>query len=80
MEALLIAIGFVGPILFLWAYIMLSIGAWHGNMLKPHVLNLLGALAVIVSLLAQWNLPVFVLELCWGAVSLYGIWRAKFRA
>lgn len=80
MHTLLVAVGFVGPVLFLWAYIMLSLGTWHGQMVRPHLLNLLGALAVILSLVAQWNLPVFVLELCWGAVSLYGIWRAKFRA
>lgn len=80
MESFFIAVGFLGPVLFLWAYIMLSLGAWHGGMMRPHVLNLLGALAVVVSLFAQWNLPVFVLELCWGAVSLYGIWRVKFRS
>lgn len=77
MHTLLVAIGLLGPILFLWAYAMLSLGRWNGNMLRPHLLNLLGALAVLLSLLAQWNMHIFVLELCWAAVSLHGIWRTS---
>jgi hypothetical protein len=36
-------------------------------------LNLLGALAMIVSLLHFWNLASFLLELAWAAISFYGL-------
>lgn len=69
-------IGLCAPVLFLWAYAMVSMGRWHAGMLRFHVLNLLGAIAILISLLQSWNLPVFILEICWGAISLYGIRKA----
>ena len=70
------AVGFLGPVLFLWAYAMVSLGRWNGQTMATHLLNLLGALAILVSLLRFWNLPVFILETCWSAISIYGIFRA----
>jgi hypothetical protein len=71
------AIGFIGPVCFLWAYLQLSLGNWNAGMRLPHVLNLVGALAVMVSLSHQMNLPTFALELCWAAISVYGIAKAR---
>lgn len=70
------AIGLMGPVLFVFAYAMISLGKWHNGMMRPHVLNLLGAICVVISLLKHFNLPVFLLECAWGAISLYGIWQA----
>jgi hypothetical protein len=69
------AVGLIGPALFMWAYAMLALGYWNGNQLRTHVPNLLGALCILVSLIRFWNLPIFVLEVCWCAISVYGIWR-----
>ena len=66
-------IGLLAPILFLVAYAMISLGKWSAEMLRFHILNLLGAVALLVSLIEQWNLPVCILETCWGAISIYGI-------
>lgn len=66
-------IGLSAPVLFLFAYAMISIGRWHADMLRFQVMNFLGALAILISLVEQWNLPVFILEICWGAISVYGI-------
>lgn len=74
-------IGLTAPLLFLFAYAMVSFGRWQAEMLRFQVLNLLGAIAILISLLKDWNLPVFILELCWGAISMYGIrkaWRKKY--
>lgn len=70
-------VGFLGPLLLMIAYLQLSLGKWHGGMRAPHLLNLAGALALIISLIGAWNLPMFVLEAVWAVVSLYGIWRAR---
>ncbi len=69
------AVGMLGPILFLIAYLMLSLGVWTGATRMVHVLNLAGAVALLISLIGDWNLPMFVMEVSWGLVSLYGIWR-----
>lgn len=66
-------IGLLAPVLFLVAYAMISLGKWSAEMLRFHVLNLLGAIALLLSLTEQWNLPVCILESCWGAISVYGI-------
>ena len=68
-------IGFLGPVIFTIAYTMVSLNYWTGDQLRTHIWNLIGALAILVSLMEQWNLPVFVLEVCWAAISIYGIWR-----
>lgn len=70
-------VGLVGPVLFTWAYLQISLGNWHGGMAKTHLYNLVGAGCILVSLIRFWNLPVFVLEICWGAISLYGLYRTK---
>lgn len=70
-------IGFVGLGLFLWAYAMINLGLWHEKQLRFHVPNLLGAICVMISLMHDWNLPVFILEICWGSVALYGMWQCR---
>ncbi|MEJ0009388.1 MAG: hypothetical protein WDN72_01980 [Alphaproteobacteria bacterium] len=72
-------IGMLGPALFLWSYAMLSLGYWSGAQVRTHVPNLLGAIAIGVSLIRFWNLPVAILECCWGAISIYGIVRCLRR-
>jgi hypothetical protein len=37
------------------------------------VLNTIGALLIIISLLYDWNLASFIMEATWMMVSLYGI-------
>ncbi len=70
-------IGLIAPVLFLYAYAMVSLGRWQASQLRFHMVNLVGAVFILVSLTEQWNLPVFVLEGCWALISLYGIIRAR---
>ena len=71
------AVGLLGPVCFTWAYLQLSLGKWHGGMMRTHLLNLLGAVAILVSMIRFPNKPMLVLEVCWLAISLYGMWRAR---
>lgn len=66
-------IGLMAPVLFLYAYGMITLGKWSSESLRYQVLNFLGAIAILISLIDHWNLPVFILELCWGAISVYGM-------
>lgn len=73
-------IGLTAPVLFLYAYGMITLGKWSSESLRYQLLNFLGAVAILISLIDHWNLPVFILEICWGAISVFGIvklWRAK---
>ena len=70
-------IGLTAPAMFLYAYLMVSIGRWSSSNLWFHLLNLLGAVAILVSLAHDFNLPVFILEICWGTISVYGIVKAR---
>lgn len=71
------AIGLCGVGLFLWAYAMINLGLWTEHQVRFHVPNLVGACCMIISLLHSWNLPTFVLEICWGSIAMLGIVRAK---
>ncbi len=67
-------VGFVGAALIVLAYFLVQAGHIRGDGTANPVLNLLGALGVIVSLLlGAFNWPAFVLELVWLLVSLFGI-------
>lgn len=74
-------VGFAGVALIVVAYFMVQAGRLRGDSMSNQVLNALGALAVMVSLVfGTFNFPAFVLEAIWLAVSVYGmIWGARRR-
>lgn len=74
--ALIDAIGSSAFVFFLGAYAMVSLGRWQAESLRFQAMNLMGVIAILISLSKDFNLPIFVLEICWGAISLYGIWKA----
>ena len=77
MSQLIPLIGLVAPALFLYAYLMVSLGKWPSTATKFHVLNLLGGVFILLSLTVQWNLSICVLETCWCSISIYGILKAR---
>lgn len=66
-------VGLTAPVLFLYAYAMVSLGRWQAESLRFQAMNFFGAVAILISLSTQWNLPIFILECCWGLISIYGI-------
>ena len=71
------AIGLLGVVLILLAYFLLQAGRLRGNALPYQLLNALGAVLVMVSLLYAFNLSAFLMELAWLLVSIYGIARNR---
>lgn len=70
---LFIATGFIGVAMVLLIYFAnqqrwVSSEDWR----FPFV-NALGSCLIMVSLVAQWNFPSFVINFCWVAISLYGL-------
>ncbi len=73
MELLADIIGNIGVVCFLLAYFLLQKGKILHTQLSYLLLNLAGALLLIFSLLINWNLSAFLLEVAWALISIYGI-------
>lgn len=69
-------VGLLGTVMILGGFTLLQAGKVSGTGLVYQLLNLFGALGILVSLLGKFNLSVFLLEIAWVVVSLYGIARS----
>ena len=69
-------VGMLGTATILFGFFLLQAGRLQGTGLVYQLLNLFGAAGVLVSLLGTFNLSVFLLEVAWVGVSLYGIARS----
>lgn len=68
--------GMIGVLLILLAYLLLQLGRLGASNLYYSVLNLTGALLIILSLLFEFNLSAFLMEAAWVAISIVGIRQA----
>lgn len=69
-------IGMAGTLIILGAFFLLQAGKLSGNGFVYQLLNLLGAVGILASLYNKFNLSVFLLEIAWIIVSLYGMFRS----
>lgn len=72
-------IGLAGVACVLAAYFLLQIEKVKGDSLSYLLLNLVGACLLIVSLMVTFNLASFVIELCWLAISIFGLAKLVWR-
>lgn len=70
------AVGMMGAALIVVAYFLLQTGRLEAHSLSYSVANGLGASAILFSLLFEFNLSAFAIEVFWLAISLYGVSRA----
>ena len=68
-------VGTVGVILCLIAYFQLQTSRWTSFDLEYSVLNLIGSLLIGYTLLFDFNLSALIIEVCWIAISIYGVWN-----
>lgn len=67
-------VGMFGVALILLGFMLLQAHKLSGQGLVYQLLNLVGALGILVSLVAgNFNLAAFVQELAWFAIAAYGI-------
>ena len=66
-------LGFAGMLCIVLAYFLLQIGKYVVSSLIYQLLNLLGAIALIISLWVHFNLGSFLIEIFWIVITLYGI-------
>ena len=69
-------IGIAGTAMVLVGFLLLQAGRISGTTILYQLINLFGSGGVLVSLLGKFNMSVFVLELTWMLISVYGIVRS----
>jgi len=72
-------IGLMGVACVLSAYFLLQIEKVKSDGLGYLILNLVGAILLIVSLMVTFNLASFVIEICWLSISLFGLGKLAWR-
>ena len=72
---LLDLVGNVGVVLLMMAYLALQLNKLSSHGLTYSLLNLVGASLIIISLLVNFNLSAFVIEVFWVLISFIGIYR-----
>ncbi|MEP1472888.1 MAG: hypothetical protein ABJK20_03615 [Halieaceae bacterium] len=68
-------IGMTGTALVVGSYFLLQLDRIDSRGLGYNLMNLAGAILLLVSLCFKFNLASFVIELFWIAASLVGLYR-----
>lgn len=70
------AIGIFGVFVIVFAYILMQIDRMDPKGVAFSLLNTIGAVLILFSLIYDWNLASFVMEIIWFVLSLYGTIKA----
>lgn len=71
-------VGNVGVLLMVIAYLLLQLEKLSSSAVSYLVLNVVGAVLVIISLMFRFNLSAFFMEAFWLLISLYGLTKSLF--
>jgi hypothetical protein len=71
--------GCLGTILIIVVYFLLQTRKITSEGLWYSLLNLIGALFILISLLYSWNLAAVLMEIAWVLISLFGIVRVFYK-
>ena len=66
-------IGFVGMAFVVIAYLFLQTNKYTIKSLQYQLLNLIGAILLLISLFVHFNLGSFIIEVFWIIITIYGI-------
>ena len=66
-------IGNIGVFLIILGYLLLQINKIKSNDIIYSLLNLIGAILILISLTDEFNLSAFIIEIFWVGISLIGI-------
>lgn len=77
MDILFHIIGFLGMLCVVAAFFAIERSYLTNNDIRYYLINLSGAILLIVSLLYHFNLGSFVIEVFWIIISVLGILRCR---
>ena len=72
-------LGNLGVIIILWCYLSLQLGKVDAQDMWFSLLNSIGAMLILISLLYEFNFSAFLMELFWLLISMFGIVTALKR-
>ena len=72
---LLDLVGNTGVVMLIITYLMLQVNKIRSDGLAYSLLNAVGASLIILSLLVNFNLSAFIMEVFWVLISFVGIYR-----
>jgi len=68
--------GYLGVALVLLAFLLLQAHKLHGNGLVYQLMNIIGAIGVMLSLLfGTFNASAFMMQVAWLVIGIYGVVR-----
>ena len=70
-------VGNVGVLLMVVAYLLLQLEKLSSAAISYLLLNALGAILVMISLVFRFNLSAFLMEAFWLLISLYGLSKSR---
>lgn len=68
-------VGNVGVVVLMVTYLLLQLNRLQSNDLSYSLLNAIGASLIVLSLLVNFNLSAFLMEVFWVLISFVGIYR-----
>jgi len=68
-------VGYLGSAMIILAYFLLQSGKVTSEDIRYPLINLIGAILLMISLTVHTNMPSVVIEIFWIGISVYGIWK-----
>lgn len=68
-------LGNVGVVLILLSYLLLQIEKMSATSLLYSLVNAIGAVLILISLMYDFNLSAFIVEVVWLLISVYALTR-----
>jgi hypothetical protein len=69
-------VGAVGVAMLMVTFLLLQLGRLESSRLIYSLLNAVGASFITISLLFDFNLSAFIIEIFWILISLVGVYRS----
>ena len=69
-------IGIIGVVIIVATYFLLQIEKIRSDDLGYSLLNILGSVLILLSILQNWNLASFLIEIFWILISFIGVYKA----
>lgn len=77
MEVISNYIGLAGGITVVIAYLLLSAGSITSHGLAYPVMNILGSVGLLVSLVWHFNIASVIVNTVWVIIGIFGLWRRR---
>ncbi len=68
-------LGWIGMILIILAYLLLSSKKLKPNSIVYNSLNLLGGVGIVISAVATKSWPSAILNVIWGIIAIFAIYK-----